>query len=148
VRESERSFIDNHKVTPCRVTPPLGARAPALTASTLPPVSVWPCGPPWWVGKHKRAQNAIGPSQSPSRSLETARPVKHASALDLCPGAKVSGSKTDLLTPWYDDGWGEIIPGGCTACVLPATSLCVPSVPSARARVGSLRLYIIGAKIT
>jgi hypothetical protein len=24
--------------------PPLGARAPALTASTLPPLSVWPCG--------------------------------------------------------------------------------------------------------
>ena len=53
-RERERGFIDNHKVTegsvsttPCRVTPPLGARAPALTASTLPPLSVWPCGPPF-----------------------------------------------------------------------------------------------------
>ena len=32
-----------------------------------------------------------------------------ASALDLCPGAEVSGSQTDLLTPWYD-GWAEIIP--------------------------------------
>ena len=52
------------------------------------------------------AQTAIDPSQSPSRSLETARPVGRASALDLCPGAKVSGSQTDLLTPWYD-GWAE-----------------------------------------
>jgi hypothetical protein len=96
-------------VTEGRVTPPLGARAPALTASTLPPLSVWPFGPPWRVGKHKRAQITIGPSQSPSRSLETARPVGRASALVLCPGAKVSGSQTDLLTPWYD-GWAEIIP--------------------------------------
>ena len=59
-RERERSF-DNHEVTeddddvfdlffqkqqrmvsttPCRVTAPLGARAPALMASTLPPLSV------------------------------------------------------------------------------------------------------------
>ena len=59
-RERERSF-DNHEVTeddddvfylffqkqqrrvsttPCRVTAPLSARAPALTASTLPPLSV------------------------------------------------------------------------------------------------------------
>ena len=87
----------------------MGARAPALTASTMPPLSVWPCGPPWRVGRHKGAQTAIGPSQSPNRSLETARPVGRASALDLCPGAEVSGSHTDLLTPWYD-GWAEIIP--------------------------------------
>jgi hypothetical protein len=93
------------------VTPPLGARAPALTASTLLPLSVWPCGPPWRVGKHKGAQTAIGPSPSPSRSLETARPVGRASALDLCPGAKVSGSQTDLLTPWCDRR-AEIIPFG------------------------------------
>jgi hypothetical protein len=64
---------------------------------------------PWQVGKHKGAQTAIGPSQSPSRSLETARPVGRASALDLCPGAKVSGSQTDLLTPLYD-GRAKIIP--------------------------------------
>jgi hypothetical protein len=63
------------------------------------------------MGKHKGAQTAIGflLSQSPSRSLETARPVGRASALDFCPGAKVSGSQTDLLIPWYD-GWAEIIP--------------------------------------
>jgi hypothetical protein len=73
------------------------------------PLSVWPCGPPWQVGKHKGAQTAIGPSQSPSRSLETARPVGRASAVDFCPGAKVSGSRTYLLTHWYD-GWAEIIP--------------------------------------
>jgi hypothetical protein len=48
------------------------------------------------VGKHKGAKTAIGPSQSPSRSLETARPVGRASTLDVCPGAKVSGSQTDL----------------------------------------------------
>ena len=71
-----------------------------MTASTLPPLSVWPCGPPGRVGKHKGARTAIGPSQSPSRSLETARHVGRASALDLCPGAKVSGSPTDLLTSW------------------------------------------------
>jgi hypothetical protein len=28
--------------TPCRVTPPLGARAQHMTASTIPPLSVWP----------------------------------------------------------------------------------------------------------
>ena len=66
---------------------------------------MWPA---WRVGKHKGAQTAIGPSQSHSRFLETARPVGRASALDLCPGAKVSGSQNDLLTPWYD-GWAEII---------------------------------------
>jgi hypothetical protein len=55
---------------------------------------MWPA---WRVGG---AQTAIGPSQSPSRSLETARPVGRASALDCCPGAKDSGSRTDLLTPW------------------------------------------------
>jgi hypothetical protein len=32
-----------------------------------------------------------------------------ASALYLCPGAKVSGYQTDLLTPWYD-GRAKIIP--------------------------------------
>ena len=38
--------------TPFRVTPPLGVRAPALTASTLPPLSVWPClgG---WIDDHR-----------------------------------------------------------------------------------------------
>ena len=30
--------------TPCRVTPPLGARAQHMTASTIPRLSVWPCG--------------------------------------------------------------------------------------------------------
>jgi hypothetical protein len=40
---------------------------------------MWPA---WRVGKHKGAQTAIGPSQSPSRSLETARPVGRASALE------------------------------------------------------------------
>ena len=65
------------------MTPPLGERAPALTASTLPPLSVWPCGSPWRVGKHKGAQTANGPSQSPSRSQETTRPVGRSSALDL-----------------------------------------------------------------
>ena len=72
-----------------------------LTWSTLPTLSVWPRGPPWRVGEHKEPQTAIGPSQPPSRSLETARPVGRASALDFCPGAKVSGSQTHLLTPWY-----------------------------------------------
>ena len=76
-----------------------------MTASTLPPLSVWPCDPPWRVGKPKGAQTAIGPSQSPSRSLETARSVGRASTL----GRRFSGSQTDLLTPWYD--WrAEIIP--------------------------------------
>jgi hypothetical protein len=39
---------------------------------------MWPA---WRVGKHKGAQTAIGPSQSPSRSVETARPVGRACAL-------------------------------------------------------------------
>ncbi len=57
-----------------------------------------------WPGKHKGAQTAIGPSQSPSRSLETARPVGRASNLDSCPWAKVPGSETDLLTPGTTGG--------------------------------------------
>ena len=32
--------------TPCRVTPPLGARGPAPVASTIPPLSAWPCHMP------------------------------------------------------------------------------------------------------
>ena len=80
--ERERSFIDNHKVTEGEYSTP-----------TLR-LAMWPA---WRVGKLKGAQTAIGPSQSPSRSLETARPVGRASALDLCPGAKVSGSLTDHL---------------------------------------------------
>ena len=60
-------------------------------------------------GRHKGAQTAISPSHSPSRSLETARTLGRACALDFCPGAKVSGSQTDLLTPWYD-GWAEVFP--------------------------------------
>jgi len=72
-----------------------------MTASTIPPLSVWPCGPP---GGHRGAQISIGPSQSPSRSLETAP-----RGTCLRPGAKVSGSQTDLVTPWYD-GRAEIIP--------------------------------------
>jgi hypothetical protein len=55
-------------------------------------------------GGHRGAQTAIGPSQSPSRSLETAR-----RGTCLRPGAKVSGSQTDLLTPLHD-GRAEIIP--------------------------------------
>ena len=47
-----------------------------MTASILPPLSVWPCGPPWRVGKHKGAQTAIAPSRSPSRSLERGRQKK------------------------------------------------------------------------
>jgi len=72
---------------PCRVTPPLGARAQYMTASTIPPLSVWSCGTPWrtvWLcgtpGGHKGAQTCIGLTQSPSRSLETVRPVGRASA--------------------------------------------------------------------
>jgi hypothetical protein len=67
------------------------------TTSTLPTLSVRPCGPPWRVGKYNGAHTAIGPSQSPSCALATARPVGRASALDFCPGAKVSRSQTDLL---------------------------------------------------
>jgi hypothetical protein len=43
------------------------------------------------AAKQKRAQTASGPPQSPIRSLE------------------ISGSQTDLLTPWYK-GRAEIIP--------------------------------------
>ena len=56
--------------TPCRVTPPLGARAPAHDGEYYTPTL-----------RLARAQTSIGPSQSPSRSLETARPIGRASAL-------------------------------------------------------------------
>jgi hypothetical protein len=80
-----------------------GEEATAAGAnSNIPPLSVWSGGPPWRVGKHKRAQTAIGPSQSPSRSLETARPVGRASALGVCPGAKVSGSQHKPLRRFRD----------------------------------------------
>jgi hypothetical protein len=69
-------------------------------------LSVWPCGPPWRVGKHKEAQTAIVPSQSPSRSLETARPVGRASALDPCPGAKVLGPQTER--DGLREAWGPL----------------------------------------
>jgi hypothetical protein len=54
------------------------------------------------LGGHKGAQTSNCPSQSPSPSFDTARP-------DVPPWAKVSGSQTDILTPWYD-GRAEIIP--------------------------------------
>ena len=41
-----------------------------MTASTLPPLSVWPCGPLWRVGKHIGAQTAIGPSGEQKRKRE------------------------------------------------------------------------------
>ena len=76
------------------MTPPLGARAPAYDGkyytSTFGPgfglVTVARL-----AAKQKRAQTASGPPQSPIRSLE------------------ISGSQTDLLTPWYK-GRAEIIP--------------------------------------
>jgi hypothetical protein len=46
------------------------------------------------VGKHKGAQTAIGPFQSPSRSLETVRPR----GICLHTRAKVSGSQTGCLS--------------------------------------------------
>jgi hypothetical protein len=72
------------------VTPPLGARAPAYDGkhytSTLGFGLVARL-----AAKQKRTQTASGPPQSPIRSLE------------------ISGSQTDLLTPWYK-GRAEIIP--------------------------------------
>ena len=85
-RESERES-GGGGTTPCRVTPALGARAPAWTARTIPPLSVWPCGT--LCRQHTREPRpSSGPPQSPIRSLE------------------VSGSQTHLLTPWYK-GWGR-----------------------------------------
>ncbi len=55
--------------TPCRVTPPLGTRAPSYDGEYK-----WPFGHVARVGG-QGAQTLIGPSQSPSRSLETAPPV-------------------------------------------------------------------------
>ena len=59
----------------------------------------------WHALRTQGGADRRGPSQSPSRSLETAHPMGRAFAL----GAKVSGSKTDLLNPWYH-GRAEIIP--------------------------------------
>ena len=71
------------------MTPPLGARGPAYDGE------YYPHSPFGLVARlsatHKRAQTVSGPPQSPTRSLE------------------VSGSQTDLLTPWYK-GLAEIIP--------------------------------------
>ena len=68
----------------------LGAQP--MTASNIPPLSVWPCGTPWRVqggpGSHRS-----GPITSPLPGDGAPR------GLCLRPGAKVSGSQTDLLTP-------------------------------------------------
>jgi hypothetical protein len=76
--------------TPCRVTPPLGARAPAHDGEYYTPYS--PLGLVARLCRHKGAQTSIGPSQSPSRSLDSARPMGRAS---VRPRAKVSGSQTE-----------------------------------------------------
>jgi len=55
---------------------------PALAASTLPPLSVRPCGTR--SATHKRDQTVAGPPQSPTRSFAG------------------SGSQTDPQTPWYN----------------------------------------------
>ena len=51
-----------------------------MTASSIPPLAVWPCGNPRLAAAHEKAQTVSGPPQSPIRSLE------------------VSESQTDLLT--------------------------------------------------
>jgi hypothetical protein len=56
------------------------------------------------LGGHKGAQTCISAPQSPSRSWR--RPP---GGTCLRPCAKVWGSQTDLLTPWYD-GRAKIIP--------------------------------------
>ena len=76
-----------------------GARAPAYDGEYYTPtlrLAMWHA----W-----RTQG--GPSQSPSRSLETSLSPARPRGTCLRPGAKVSGSQTDLLPPWYD-GRAEI----------------------------------------
>ena len=87
---------------PTRSPDPLVRRDGEYYTPTLR-LAMWPA---WRVGKHKGAQTVIGPSQAPSRSLETARLV----GCVLRPGAKISGSQPDLLTPSYDV-WAKIIRG-------------------------------------
>jgi hypothetical protein len=74
--------------TSCRLTPSLGARAQHMTASTIPPLSVWACGTPWQRAQGTEAQTSICPSQSPTRSLGCACAL----------GAKVSGEGRKSVT--------------------------------------------------
>jgi hypothetical protein len=72
-RERERSVIDNHEVTEGRHNSLSGDTAPGRTGSSIDGESSTPTfrlamWPALAGGKHKGAQTAIGPSQSPSRS--------------------------------------------------------------------------------
>ena len=97
----ERTFIDNQEVTegristtPCRVTPPLGARAPAYDGECYSPtLRVAMCVTPL------RTQGG----SDRQRSVPITWPLPGDAPRGTClrPGAKVSGSQTDLLTPWY-----------------------------------------------
>ncbi len=55
-----------------------GSSIDGENSNPTPLLAMWPA---WRVGRHKGVQAAIGPSQSPSRSLETARPVGRAFTL-------------------------------------------------------------------
>jgi hypothetical protein len=99
--ERERTFIDNQEVTegristtPCRVTPPLGARAPAYDGECYSPtLRVAMCVTPLRTQRGSDRQ----------RSVPITWPLPGDAPRGTClrPGAKVSGSQTDLLTPWY-----------------------------------------------
>ena len=61
--------------------PPLGARAQALTARTLPPLSIWPCGPPGgWVDTRGLRPPSVRPNHLAGGRVVTA---KHKTTLKL-----------------------------------------------------------------
>ena len=65
-REIEK-FIDNQAQRPVGSHRLCALGLQHMTASTIPPLSVWPCG---LSATHKRAQTVSGPPQQPIRSLE------------------------------------------------------------------------------
>ena len=87
-----------------------------MTARTVPPLSVWPCGTPW---RHKGAQTSICPSQSPSRSFETESrmgrrrsysQLQHWSVGGIILTSTRTGGQIDALTYSFDLSFRS--PGG------------------------------------
>jgi len=125
-----RSDSRSVSTTPCRVTPPLGARAQHVTASTIPPLSVWPFTNNCKVTKTHTPIACRVPNlfHDPCTAIEVARATSAKLRLEPWRAAnsprRASNSPSDLgdfvcfqcvtqesiTRDWMMFGWGAVLP--------------------------------------